>query len=129
MMLATYRMEKQFALLLAGVMSVVAVWPLFGGGAFSWLWLMVALLPLLLAWRVPQWLTPLTRAWLWLGHRLGAVNSRIILALVFFLVITPVALLFRLFGRDALRLKRVQESSYWLTQDKQWPPESFKDQF
>ncbi len=128
-MLATYRMEKQFALLLAGIMGVVAVWPLFSGSAFAWSWLTAALLPLLLAWRAPQRLTPLAQAWLWLGHLLGAVNSRIILALIFFLLITPVALLFRLFGRDALRLKQVKKPSYWLTQKKQWPPESFKDQF
>lgn len=128
-MLATYRMEKQFAWLMAGIAVVIALWPLFTGAALAWPWLMVALLLLVLAWRVPQWLTPLAQAWLWLGHLLGAVNSRIILALVFFLVITPVALLFRLFGRDALRLKQVKGSSYWLTQDKQWPAESFKDQF
>ncbi len=129
MMLATYRMEKQFAWLMAGIAAVIALWPLFTGATLAWPWLMVALLLLGLAWRAPQWLTPLAQAWLWLGHLLGAVNSRIILALVFFLVITPVALLFRLFGRDALRLKQVKASSYWRQQDKQWSPESFKDQF
>lgn len=112
-MLAIYRMEKQFGALMAGIASIIAVWPLFAGGALAWPWLMVALLLLALAWRAPRLLTPLTRAWLRLGHLLGYVNTRVILALVFFVVVTPVALLFRLLGRDALRLKAVKASSYW----------------
>ena len=129
MMLTRYRMERQFAALLAAIAAMVAVWPLFAAGPAAWSWGVAAVAVLLLAWRAPRLLTPLALAWLWLGHLLGAVNSRVILALVFFLVVTPVALLFRLFGRDALRLKQVRASSYWLEQDKQWSPERFKDQF
>ncbi len=128
-MLATYRMEKQFAYLMAGIAAVIAVWPLLAGGAVAWSWLLAALLLLVLAWLAAPWLTPLTRGWLWLGHLLGVVNSYVILALVFFLLITPVALLFRILGRDSLRLKQVKASSYWLKHEKQWPPERFHDQF
>jgi hypothetical protein len=122
-------MEKQFGALLAAIATVVAVWPLFNDETFDWPWGVAAVAALLLAWRAPQLLTPLARGWLWLGHLLGYVNTRVILALVFFVVITPVALLFRLLGRDALRLKVVKASSYWREQGRQWPPEGFKDQF
>ena len=128
-MLTTYQMERQFGALLAVVAAVVAVWPLFAGGSIAWPWGVAALLLLSLAWRAPRLLTPPARAWLWLGHLLGYVNTRVILALVYFLVITPVALLFRLLGRDALRLKRVKGTSYWRTEERRWPPESFKEQF
>lgn len=128
-MLVTYRMEKQFALLLAAVMCGVALWPLLFGGGVVWLWSVAALLPLALAWRAPSLLTPLARGWLWLGHQLGRMNSWVILALLFFLLITPVALLFRLVGRDALRLRQAKQPSYWLRQERRWSPERFKDQF
>lgn len=128
-MAKAYRSEREFGLLLAAMTVAVAAWPLLAGGELGWPWLLAALLPLLLAWRAPQWLTPLARGWLWFGHLLGHVNSRVILALIYFLVITPLALLFRVTGRDLLRLKRVRQESYWLKQERQWPPESFKDQF
>ena len=128
-MLATHRMEKEFALLLAAMAAAVAVWPLFTGGPLAWPWLLLALSVLALAWCAPRLLTPLAQAWQRLAHLLGLVNTGLLLALVFFLVITPVALLFRLRGRDALRLKRIRASSYWLEQKKEWPPESFREQF
>jgi hypothetical protein len=44
--------------------------------------------------------------WLWmkLGEGMGYVSSRIILSLVFFLVLVPIAFLARLFGRKAVKL-------------------------
>lgn len=129
MVLRAYRNEREFGLLLAAIAAAAAVWPLLAGGALKWLWLLAALLPLLLAWRAPQWLTPLARGWLWLGHLLGHVNSRVILALIFFLLITPLALLFRMVGRDELRLRQGRRASYWIARERRWPPESFRDQF
>jgi hypothetical protein len=43
------------------------------------------------------------RGWMALGHALGWINSRILLSLVFYLVVTPIGLAIRLFGRDPMR--------------------------
>lgn len=43
--------------------------------------------------------------WYKLAEGLGWFNSRVLLSLVYYLVVTPIALLFRLFGNDPLRLK------------------------
>ncbi|MDR9415209.1 MAG: SxtJ family membrane protein [Gracilimonas sp.] len=43
--------------------------------------------------------------WYKLAEGLGWFNSRVLLSLVYFLIVTPIALLFRLFGNDPLRLK------------------------
>lgn len=48
----------------------------------------------------------ITRAWFGLSHILGAVMSRVIIGLVFFAVLVPLALLRRLFDADPLRLRR-----------------------
>lgn len=124
-----YRSEREFAVLMAAVALVIVLWRRFSGGALAWPWLLLALLLLLVAWRAPRRLTPLARGWLRLGHLLGHINTRIILGLVFFLLITPLALLMRLFGRDALRLKRTAARSYWLRREQRWPPESFPESF
>jgi len=53
---------------------------------------------------------------LWMGWAvvMGTVMTQIILACLFFVVITPIAILFRCFGRDPLRLKKSSiDESYW----------------
>jgi hypothetical protein len=45
--------------------------------------------------------------WVWLkfAHVLGWINSKILLSLIFFLFLLPIALLSRLFTKDPLKLK------------------------
>ena len=45
--------------------------------------------------------------WLWykVAEVLGWLNSRVLLSLVYYLFVTPIAFLFRLFGNDPMRLK------------------------
>jgi hypothetical protein len=53
--------------------------------------------------------------WMMAVFPLGWVMSRIVLGLVFFGVVTPLALMFRLMGRDALELRRQPATaSYWV---------------
>jgi len=52
------------------------------------------------------------------------------LGVLFFIVITPVAIFMRIIGRDELKLKKQNVSSYWIERTPPGPePESFKDQF
>ncbi|NIO41290.1 MAG: hypothetical protein GTO41_14600 [Burkholderiales bacterium] len=78
----------------------------------------------------PRALTPLNRLWFKFGLLLGRIVSPLVLAVLFFLVITPVALLTRLFGRDELRLKRRDKSTYWISREPPGPDrQSFKNQY
>ena len=56
----------------------------------------------------------LFKGWMAFANALGWVNTRILLVLVFFVVITPVAVVMRLFGKDLLsqRLEPGTET-YW----------------
>lgn len=76
----------------------------------------------------PSRLDPLNRAWLSLSLFLGRVVSPIVLSIIFFVLIVPVALITRLFGRDVLLLKKRQVPSYWVDKES-IEPESFKNQF
>ena len=53
--------------------------------------------------------------WVWLGiaYVMGNIMSRVIVAAIYFLVLTPMSLLNKLVGRDKLQLKRRQTDSYW----------------
>jgi len=67
--------------------------------------------------------------WLWLqfGYVLGLIVPKIILSLIFFLVLSPVALLSKVFGKkNALQLKDTQDSLF-KTVDKTFDPKSFEN--
>ena len=53
----------------------------------------------------PQVLRPVAIVWFGIAHLLGAVVSRVLLAVVFGLVVTPIGLLRRVLGNDSLRLR------------------------
>lgn len=78
----------------------------------------------------PQVLAPLNRLWFALGNLLGRIVSPIVLGIIFFVLITPIAVIARSIGRDALLIKKRTVSSYWLDRNPIGPaPESFKNQF
>jgi hypothetical protein len=64
----------------------------------------LGLLILTMAWR--NAFRPLAVLWFGLSHLLGQVVSRVVLTVVFFVVVTPIALIRRLMGADALQLKK-----------------------
>ena len=75
-------------------------------------------------------LTPLNKAWFMLGLALGKVVSPLVLGIIFFGLITPIALIARLIGRDELKLKRPKKSSYWSEPiGSNSDADSFKNQF
>ena len=72
-------------------------------------------------------LTPLNKIWFKFGILLGSFVSPIVMGIVFFLVVTPISLLMRLFGKDVLKLKKNNSKSYWI--EKSGPKSRMKDQF
>jgi hypothetical protein len=78
----------------------------------------------------PQLLTQLNRLWYALGNLLGKVISPLVLGAIFFGLISPIALITRLFGRDELKIKKSFLKSYWVNRLPPGPPSnSFKNQF
>ena len=69
-----------------------------------------ALVVLILAMAVPAIFRPLALVWFALAHAIGFVSSKILLTAVFFLIVTPMGLLRRLSGKDALRLRAFKAS-------------------
>lgn len=120
------RALRNFGLLMAALLLLVggwlwwkasAAWPLAAGGAA-----LLALIGL----AVPAALKPVYRGWMIVAVILGWVMTRVILTLVFYLVLTPIALLGRAFGEQFLQLKKSPEStSYWIR--KSGPPRQKSD--
>ncbi len=78
----------------------------------------------------PQALAPLNRIWFGIGVLLGKIVSPIVLGIIFFLLISPVSLVSRLFGRDELKLLKRNLDSYWVVRESPDPAtDSFKNQY
>jgi len=90
--------------------------------------LLVAVIFVLVTICIPAALAPLNTTWFALSLFLGKVVSPIVLSIIFFALIAPIAVITRLFGRDALLLKKREVSSYWVDKES-IDPESFKNQF
>jgi hypothetical protein len=67
--------------------------------------------------------------WMIAAFPVGWTISRVIVTVLFYLVFTPFALVFRLLGRDALRLHRHTRTTYWIDTRGGEPPESYYAQF
>ncbi len=77
-----------------------------------------------------QLLGPLNHLWYGMGLPLGKIVSPIVLGIIFFLLITPISLVTRLFGRDELRINKRSVDSYWKDRSPPGPPsDSFKNQY
>lgn len=111
---------REFGYMMAGVLSV-----LFGfllpylfdhqAGDYSWefhgfsgpFWpLIVASIFLIFALLIPVALGPIYKLWMRIGDTLGWINTRIILGVVFYVVVFPIGVLLKIFGKDPMRRKQ-----------------------
>ena len=72
-------------------------------------------------------LLPANKIWFKFGIFLGKIISPLVMGIIFFLVITPIGLILRIFGKDVLKLKFSNDKSYWI--DKDGSKSKMKNQF
>jgi hypothetical protein len=107
------RALTSFALIMSGALLVIAAlqWRRGASPNVRVTLIAIAAVLLLCAAFAPSLLRPVYRAWMRLGEALAWINTRIILTLVFFLVVTPIGIVMRLFGRSPITTAR--RESYW----------------
>ena len=107
--------DRSFGIVFTLVFLAVGVWVVSEGQSKGWLFFVSAALFLVVAIARPSILGPLNRAWAKFGLLLGRVINPVILGVVFFLVVTPMAVIRRLLGKDSLHLKSNPDlKSYWI---------------
>jgi hypothetical protein len=107
--------SRSFGLLACAVLAFVGLRPLLGGGAVRWWALALAAALLLVSLANPGLLDVPNRLWLRLGKALSRIVNPVVLGILFFVVITPMALISRLLGRDPLRLGMDRDAAtYWI---------------
>lgn len=123
--------ERAFGLVFAGFFALIAGLAWWNGGSLLFYWLGASAIFLVLALVAPRILAPLNLLWFKFGLLLNAVISPIVMGALFFLTITPIGWLMRLFGARPLSLKfDPAAESYWIKRDPPGPPPaSLKNQF
>ena len=113
------KQSKHFGLLLSIIFFILAVYLIFKKSIFLGQFLLILSGTFfLVSIAIPKSLSRITKLWLRFGDILGRVVSPITLGLIFFILIAPIGLLTRLFGRDELLLKKKNKKSYWLARQK-----------
>lgn len=123
--------NRAFGITFAVVFALIGLYPLLHGGGIR-LWALVcAAVFAILAFAWPSVLTPLNRVWFRIGLLLHKIVNPVILGLMFFIIITPLALVIRLFGGKLLPLAFDKpRPSYWTRRSPPGPdPESIRNQF
>lgn len=123
--------NRALGFIFAAVFLIVAVGPLFVGRPIRFWSLLVSVAFGLVALVVPAVLAPLNWLWTKFGLLLHKIVSPLVLGIMFYLVVTPMALVMRLLGKDHLRLRLDRDAAtYWIERTPPGPlPETFVDQF
>lgn len=123
--------DRNFGLVFTAVFLLIGVAPLAFGHALHVWSLVVAAAFGVVSVVAPGLLAPLNRLWARFGLLLHKIVSPVVLGIMFFLVITPMGVVMRLFGKDPLRLRIDRgASTYWIGRTPPGPPaDSFIDQF
>jgi hypothetical protein len=124
--------DRNFGLTFSAFFMLLAVGPLFLHHHFRPWAFVLSIICLIVAMISPQWFKSLNIIWTQLGLLLNRIVSPVVLAILFFLVFTPMGYLLRFFKKDILDLAwSPQSTSYWIASPENTAAEtsSMRDQF
>ena len=111
--------NKSFGILFFIVFLIFGLWPLKNGENLNYYFIIFSGIFLLLGLLNSKLLSPLNKIWIKFGEILGIIIAPIIMALVYFAILTPVSLVIRVFGKDLLGLKFInKQQTYWINRKK-----------
>ena len=106
--------NRSFGIVFFVVFILIGFYPLLKNGNLNTISILVGLIFLILGILNSKFLTPLNKLWFKFGLLLGQIISPIVMGIIFFLVVTPIAFIMRLLGKDVLSLKKKSDNSYWI---------------
>ena len=106
--------NRSFGIVFFVVFTLIGFYPLLKEGNLNIISILLGLIFLILGILNSRLLSPLNKLWFKFGILLGQVISPVIMGIIFFLVVTPIALIMKLLGKDVLKLKNNGDNSYWI---------------
>lgn len=112
---------RKFGITMAVVLALLGGFTWWRGKDYYFYFIGLTTAFIFLALLIPSLLKPVHKVWMSLAILMSWIMTRIILCLLFYLGITPISFLARLFGKDFLGLKFNKNiaKSYWIPKEKQ----------
>lgn len=122
---------RQFGIAIGIVLGLLGGLFLYRGISYYSYFLISSLTFLFLAFVAPIVLKPLQKIWMTLAIIIGWFVTRVILIVLFYLVVTPLALVARLFGKRFLDIRFDKNAdSYWMAKKAaEFEPRNYENQF
>jgi Saxitoxin biosynthesis operon protein SxtJ len=99
----TSKQLRSFGFIVGGIFALIGVWPLVIRSEDPRWWAVILGVALVLPAAVfPKSLVWIYRGWMALGHVLGWINTRIILGVIFYFIVTPIGIVRRWLGKDPM---------------------------
>jgi hypothetical protein len=106
--------NRSFGIVFFVVFILIGFYPLLNDGNLNIISILIGIIFLILGILNSKFLTPLNKIWFKFGIFLGQIISPIVMGIIFFLVVTPIAFIMRVLGKDVLKLKKNTDNSYWI---------------
>ena len=119
--------NRSFGIVFFVVFLLISFYPLINGLDIRLWSLLVSFIFLILGLLNSKLLNPLNKIWFKTGIILGNIVSPLVMGFIFFIVVTPIGFIMRLFGKDMLNLKFNNNDSYWI--EKKEPKSKMRNQF
>ena len=111
--------NRSFGILFFLVFLGFGLWPLTKEMSPNIYLITISVIFLILGLLNSKLLSPLNNLWIKFGEILGKIIAPIVMAVVYFLILTPISLLVRLFGKDLIEMKfNNNVKSYWIKRKK-----------
>ena len=111
--------NKSFGILFFVVFLGLGLWPLTNDNNPNIYLIIISTIFLILGLLNSKLLSPLNSFWIKFGELLGKIIAPVVMAIIYFLILTPISLIVRLFGKDLLGLKfSKQLKTYWIKRKK-----------
>ena len=121
---------RQFGFIVGGVFLVIGLWPVVFRSDSPRLWaLILGGLLIVLGAIIPKSLKQVHSGWMKIGHVLGSINTRIILGIIYYLLITPMGLVMRLMGKDSMHRAFSQDADTYRVVRAPRPRHHMRNQF
>ena len=119
--------NRSFGIVFCAFFLIVSLYPLINEEPIRYWSLIVSIIFLILGILNSNILSPLNKGWFKFGLFLGKIVSPIVMGIVFFAVVTPIALILKIMGKDLLNLKKSKIKTYWIAKTGQ--KSKMKNQF
>ena len=119
--------NRSFGVVFFIVFLLIALYPVINNEEIRTWSLIVSFIFLVLGLLDSKILNPLNQIWFKFGVLLGRIISPLIMAIIFFFVVTPIGLIMRTLGKDILNLRYNTKKTYWI--EKTGPKSKMKNQF